>query len=311
MKLVFCGTPQFAVPALEALLRTGHDVQLVVTQPDRAGGRGMQILTPPVKQLALGKGLLIVQPEKIKNNLDFRAQLEAIAPEAIIVVAYGRIIPKWMLDLPRHGNLNVHGSLLPKYRGAAPIQWAVARGETVTGVTIMKLDEGLDTGDMLRQRQLPIDSDETAEDLYPKLAQIGAELLVETLAELGEGLVTPVKQDDSQATLAPILTREDGQIDFARAASEIYNRWRGFQPWPGAWTLFAGKKMTISRLRLAAVDRSAEPGEVFTVKGRMFVGCGAGTWIEPVEVQLEGKRRMAAGDFLRGHALRTGDRLGL
>ena len=188
MKLVFCGTPQFAVPTLLALIDAGHEIALVLTQPDRPSGRGMQLVAPPVKQMAEAAGLDIYQPEKIKNNRNCATRLTAIAPDAIIVVAYGRIIPKWMLDLPRFGNINLHGSLLPKYRGAAPIQWAIARGETVTGVTTMRLDEGLDTGDMLLRREVPIGPAETAEDLYPKLSQIGAEVMIQTLQRTRVGI---------------------------------------------------------------------------------------------------------------------------
>src|SRR5215470_4733339 len=187
MKLVFCGTPSFAVPTLKAVVRAGHEVALAVAQPDRPAGRGLQVVVPPVKEAAIAAGIPVVQPDKIKNNAGFRSQIETIAPDAILVVAYGRIIPKWMLDLPRLGNLNLHGSLLPKYRGAAPIQWAVANGEPVTGVTTMHLDEGLDTGDMLMQRELAIAPDQTAEDLYPRLAEMGAALMVETLDGLQSG----------------------------------------------------------------------------------------------------------------------------
>ncbi|ACO34393.1 MULTISPECIES: methionyl-tRNA formyltransferase [Acidobacterium] len=310
MKLVFCGTPAFAVPTLEALLQAGHDVALVVTQPDRPSGRGMQVLAPPVKQTALAAGLPVVQPEKIKNNLEFRAQLEAIAPDAIIVVAYGRIIPKWMLDLPRYGNLNLHASLLPKYRGAAPIQWAVAMGETVTGATTMRIDEGLDTGDMLLQDEMEIPPAMTAEELFPLLAEMGAPLMVETLAGLEQGTVTPQKQDEAQATLAPILTREDGRVDFARSAAEIYNRWRGFQPWPGAWTMLGGKKLTLHRMLLAEREDRAEPGMVRVHAGRLFFACGDGGWLEIAELQLEGKKRMPVTDFLRGNTLAPETRLG-
>src|SRR5271170_3335660 len=253
MKLVFCGTPQFAVPTLLALIDGGHEIALVLTQPDRPSGRGMQLVAPPVKQMAEAAGLDIYQPEKIKSNEDLRARLTVIAPDAIIVVAYGRIIPKWMLDLPRFGNINLHGSLLPKYRGAAPIQWAIACGESVTGVTTMRLDEGLDTGDMLLRREVPIGPAETAEDLYPKLSQIGAEVMIETLAGLESGALKPVRQDDSLATLAPILTRDDGAINFSLSAKEIYDRWRGFQPWPGAWTTLDGKKLLVPRMLPAHV----------------------------------------------------------
>lgn len=314
MKIVFCGTPTFAVPTLRVVLRAGHDVALVVTQPDRPGGRGMTLIAPPVKQTALAAGLTVIQPEKIKKNEEFRAQLEQIAPDVILVVAYGRIIPRWMLDLPRYGNLNLHGSLLPKYRGAAPIQWAVANGEPETGVTTMRLDEGLDTGDILLQRALPIAPDQTAEDVFPLLAEMGADLMAETLEGLAAGAITPKKQDESQATLAPILTRDDGRMDFSRPAAILYNRWRGFQPWPGAWTLLHGKKFVAHRL--APVDAGSlsggpdEPGALRVEQGRLFVHCGAGTWLELVEVQMEGKKRMPAAEFLRGHRLATGDRLG-
>jgi methionyl-tRNA formyltransferase len=312
MKLVFCGTPQFAVPTLLALIDAGHEIALVLTQPDRPSGRGMQLLAPPVKQMAEAAGLDILQPEKIKNNLELRERLTGIAPDAILVVAYGRIIPKWMLDLPRLGNVNLHGSLLPKYRGAAPIQWAIARGETVTGVTTMRLDEGLDTGAMLLRREIPIGPEETAEDLYPKLSQIGAELVIQTLQGLEAGSIVPEIQDDSAASLAPILTREDGTIDFARTAKEVYDRWRGFQPWPGAWTTFQGKKLSAARMALSAPSHvAAAPGEVFIEQGRLWAACAEGSWVEVLQVQPEGKKRMAVPDFLRGYPLKSGDRLGL
>lgn len=311
MRLIFCGTPQFAVPTLKALLHAGHDIQLVVTQPDRPSGRGMSLVAPPVKQSALEAGLLISQPEKIKNNAEFRAQLESIQPEAIIVVAYGRIIPKWMLDLPPHGNLNLHASLLPKYRGAAPIQWAVANGEPVTGATTMRIDEGLDTGDMLLQRELPIAPDQTAEDIFPLLAAMGAPLMVETLEGLQVGAIVPRKQDDSLATLAPILKREDGQIEFARPAMEIYNRWRGFQPWPGAYTQFRGKKLVLHHMiPMELRSEQSDPGTVYVDRNRLFVDCGASSRLELYEVQPEGKKRMSASDFLHGYQLKSGDRLG-
>jgi len=314
MKLVFCGTPSFAVPTLKAVLRAGHEVALAVTQPDRPGGRGLQVVVPPIKAIALAESIPVVQPEKIKNNAEFRSRLVQMRADAILVVAYGRIIPKWMLDLPRFGNLNLHGSLLPKYRGAAPIQWAVANGEPTTGVTTMRLDEGLDTGDVLMQREMAIAPDQTAEDVYPLLAEMGAALMVETLAGLASGAITPQKQDDSLATLAPILTREDGRMDFTHSAMTIYNRWRGFQPWPGAWTLLSGKKLTARRLMplepSALPGGPIDPGEVHAEEGRLYVRCGERTWLELVEIQLEGKKRMPAAAFLRGHALHTGDRLG-
>jgi methionyl-tRNA formyltransferase len=310
MKLVFCGTPEFGVPTLEAVIAAGHEVALVVTQPDRAAGRGMEMQTPAVKRVAMERGLPVMQPEKIKSNEEFRTRLEEIRPDAILVVAYGRIIPKWMLDLPRFGNINLHGSLLPKYRGAAPIQWAVANGEVVTGVTTMRLDEGLDTGDMLLAQVCPIGQEETAIDVYECLAPLGAELMVKTLHHLEAGLIFPEAQDHSRATLAPILKREDGWIDFSSTAQRIYDRWRGFQPWPGAHTLLRGKKLIVQKMHVAGVG----DGEAGVVKVRgetLLVGCGGGSSIALDEVQMEGKRRMSAAEFLRGNQVRSGEELGL
>ncbi len=310
MRLVFCGTPAFAVPTLQALRSAGHSIELVLCQPDRPSGRGLALAVPPVKQAALDAGIPVLQPEKIRNNSELKARLEAIQPDAIIVVAYGRLIPPWMLDLPRYGNLNLHGSLLPKYRGAAPIQWAVANGESVTGVTTMRLDEGMDTGGMLLRRELAVGPTDTAEDLFPRLAELGAPLMVETLAGLEAGSITPQKQDNSLATYAPMLTRDDGKIDPTRPAQSIYDRWRGFQPWPGAWTTVRGKKLTLHRLTLASLAQRGEAG-VFRVEGdRLFFTAGDGASLEVTELQLEGKRRMAAADLLHGHGVVDGDRLG-
>lgn len=307
MKLVFCGTPQFAVPVLEAVVAAGHDVVLAVTQPDRAAGRGMQVQVGAVKACAERLGIAVVQPEKIKNNAAFRERLEEIGPDAILVVAYGRIIPDWMLALPRFGCINLHGSLLPKYRGAAPIQWAVANGETETGVTTMQLEAGLDTGPMLLAAVTPIAPEETAEDLFESLAALGAELMVKTLAKLECGEIAPVAQDHARATLAPILTREDGRMEFSRTAAELVNRWRGFQPWPGAWTLLRGKKLIVHKL--CAASGEGEAGVTVVEDGRLMVGCGDGR-IELLEVQMEGKKRMAAGEFLRGFQVKSGERVG-
>jgi methionyl-tRNA formyltransferase len=214
LTLVFAGTPPFAVPTLEKLVATGFRVNLVVTQPDRPRGRGMELAPSPVKESASRLGIPLAQPERIKNNEEFRARLAELRPDAIVVVGYGRIIPQWMIELPALGNLNVHASLLPKYRGAAPIQWAIARGETITGVTTMRIDAGLDTGDILLQRELPITAEDTAETMALKLAAVGADLMVETLRGLQAGKIRPRAQDHAQATLAPILKKEDGQIDF-------------------------------------------------------------------------------------------------
>ncbi|WP_109487685.1 methionyl-tRNA formyltransferase [Occallatibacter savannae] len=311
MKLVFCGTPQFAVPTLQALIAAGHQIALVVSQPDRPVGRSQQLTAPPVKQTALEAGLEITQPEKIKNNADFRARLEDLAPDAIVVVAYGRIIPPWMLALPRLGCINLHASLLPKYRGAAPIQWAVAMGETVTGNTTMLLEEGLDTGPILLQQEIPIAPAQTAAELFDVLAKSGAPLVVKTLAGLDSGSITPQQQDHSRATLAPILTREDGLMDFAKyTARELWNRWRGFQPWPGASTTLEGKKLIVHRMQIASQDTPNEPGSLEIADGKMLVACAQNTGLELLEIQLEGKKRMTAADFLRGTPLHSGTRLG-
>jgi methionyl-tRNA formyltransferase len=310
MKLVFCGTPSFAVPTLEALLAAGNEVSLVVSQPDRPVGRQQQLTAPPVKQAALAAGLAVTQPEKIRNNPEFRERLESIAPDAIVVVAYGRIVPPWMLALPRLGCINLHGSLLPKYRGAAPIQWAVAMGDAITGNTTILLEEGLDTGPILLQQQVEIGPEQTAVDLFEILSKTGAPLIVETLAGLADGSIKPQPQNHDSATFAPILDREDGRMDFAaRTALELKNRWRGFQPWPGAFTTLDQKKLIIHRMDIAA-GPAAEPGQIRIEDHRLFVACAAGTWLELIELQLEGKKRMTAAEFLRGNPLSSSARLG-
>jgi methionyl-tRNA formyltransferase len=252
--------------------------------------------------------LPIAQPESIKKNDAFRAQLTALKPDAIIVVGYGRIIPQWMLDLPALGNINLHASLLPKYRGAAPIQWAIAQGETLTGVTTMKIDAGLDTGDILLRQEISIAPSDTAETLAPKLAAVGANLMVETLRGLQSGTIHPRRQYHSQATLAPILKKEDGLIDFSRPTSEILNRMRGFQPWPGAYTRFRGKNLQVWKAE--AVDRALPSSEFKVEDDRLFAGCGQGTAIELLELQLEGKKRTSAADFIRGYRPLPGEKLG-
>ena len=318
MKLVFCGTPQFAVPSLIALLAAGHEIALVVSQPDRPTGRSQQLTAPPVKLAAQAAGLPVTQPEKIRSNPEFRAQLESIAPEAIVVVAYGRIIPPWMLALPRLSCINLHASLLPKYRGAAPIQWAVAMGDAYTGNTTMLLEEGLDTGPILLQQTLEIAPDQTAIDLFDLLARSGAPLMVETLAGLAAGTIHAQPQNHSFATFAPLLDREDGRMDFAaRSAHELYNRWRGFQPWPGAFTTLDGKKLIVHRMMVTEEPSSAQsapaasvlasPGLLIVEDHRLFAGCAEDTWLELLELQLEGKKRLTAAEFLRGatHAANT------
>jgi methionyl-tRNA formyltransferase len=309
LNLVFCGTPRFAVPTLEKLAEAGFRIHLVVTQPDRPKGRGLALVQSPVKESALKLNLPITQPDRIKTNDEFRAQLTAIKPDAIIVVGYGRIIPQWMLDLPPLGNINLHASLLPKYRGAAPIQWAIANGEIVTGVTTMRIDAGLDTGDILQQQELAITPDDTAETLSPRLASIGADLAVETLRQLQARSIHPRPQDNSQATLAPILKKEDGLVDFSRSASEIYNRIRGFQPWPGAYAKFRGRTLQITKSRPAA--DSIPPAELRVAADRLLAGCAHNTSLELLELQLEGKKRTSARDFIHGYRTQPGEKLGV
>ncbi len=308
LDLIFCGTPQFAVPTLEKLVDAGFRLHLVVTQPDRPKGRGLELVSSPVKQSAKKLNLPITQPDRIKTNDAFRAQLAALQPDAIIVVGYGRIIPQWMLDLPPLGNLNLHASLLPKYRGAAPIQWAIANGETVTGVTTMRIDAGLDTGDILQQHELAIAPNDTAETLAPRLAAIGADLMVETLRGLQAGSIQPRPQDNAQASLAPILKKEDGLVDFSRSASDILDRIRGFQPWPGAYTKFRGKTLQIIHAR-PTID-AVPPAELRADSNRLLVGCAHNTSLELLELQLEGKRRTSAADFVRGYRPEPLEKLG-
>ncbi len=305
------------MPTLRAVLGAGHEVELVLSQPDRPAGRKMELQSPAVAVAARELGLPLAQPDKIKNNLELRARLEQIQPDAILAVAYGRIIPAWMLELPRFGNLNLHGSLLPKYRGAAPIQWAVANGETETGVTTMKLDAGLDTGDVLLERRVPVGPETTAAELYEVLAPLGAELMVETLAGLESGALQAKPQEHLRATLAPILTREDGRIALGeRTAQEVYNRWRGFSPWPGAWAEFRGKRFLVHRMGLgrSLELRGEQPGsgcagELLVSGGELLAAAADGRTVVLEEVQTEGKPRLAGGVFARDFQVQAGERL--
>ena len=308
LDLVFCGTPGFAVPTLEGLVAAGYRIHLVVTPPDRPKGRGLELIASPVKESALKLRLPIMQPERIKTNDEFRNRLAALQPDAIIVVGYGRLIPQWMLDLPRFGNINLHASLLPKYRGAAPIQWAIARGETVTGVSTMRLDAGLDTGAILLQREVAIALEDTAETIAPRLAMVGSDLVVATLRGLEQSIIKPRLQNDSEATLAPILTKQDGLVDFSLSAVEIFNRVRGFQPWPGAYTHFRGKNLQI--LRAQPATGRLLPSELQVQADRLLAGCGHDTTLELLELQLEGKKRTTARDFIHGYRPHPGEKLG-
>ncbi len=301
MNLVFCGTPQFAVPTLDALTNAGHRIQLVITQPDRPSGRRNQLATSQVKKRALELKLPVAQPLKLKDNTTLRSQLQSLNPAAIVVVAYGRLIPGWLLRLPQLGCLNVHASLLPKYRGAAPIQWAIARGESQTGVTIMQLDEGLDTGPILLQQELGIAEEDTAVTLGPRLATLGADLMLQALESIAAGTASPAPQDHSRATLAPLLKKADGQIDFSQTATELVNRLRGFQPWPGAYTKFRGRLLEVISARIGRPISPIGPARITVEQKRLYFGCGAGTVLEVMEVQPEGKKRMSTEQFLSGY----------
>ncbi len=301
MDLVFLGTPAFAVPSLERTAAAGHRIVAVFTQPDRPKGRGQREAMPPVKEAALRLNLPVRQPERIRKP-EVIEQLRAMAPQAMVVVGYGQIIPQAILDIPPLGIINVHASLLPKYRGAAPLQWAIARGESHTGVTTMRIDAGLDTGDMLLKWETPIGAEETAVELGQRLAAAGADLLTRTLEELPR--IRPEPQDDAQASYAPILKKEDGHVNWNLPQREILNRVRGFQPWPGCYGFLRGMRFHIWKARGA--DLHLPPGALEARKRSLFVGCGDGS-IEILEMQMEGKKKMDAAAFLNGSPVQTGE----
>ncbi len=308
MRLVFLGTPDFAVPTLNALVAAGHDVLEVVTQPDRPKGRRQELTPSPVKAAALAHGLTVWQPERIRHAESVE-HLRALAPEAMVVVGYGQIIPQSVIDIAPLGIINVHASLLPELRGAAPIQWSVARGYEKTGVTTMRIDAGLDTGDMLLRWETEIGPDETAPEISPRLAEAGAKILVETLDGLSKGTISPVPQDGTRATWAPILKKDDGRIDWTLPAKTIHNLIRGLQPWPGAHTMFRGQSLHLWRSRLAADKRNLAPGALIQ-DGGVFAVAGDGVCLELLELQLEGRKRMTAGVFANGHRLTNTEQLG-
>lgn len=305
MRIVFMGTPDFAVPSLQALIDAGHDVCAVYTQPDKPQGRKQILTAPPVKTLALEHDIPVFQPNTLKNE-DEQARLRELAPEVIIVVAYGKLLPKAVLDIPPHGCINVHGSLLPRWRGAAPIQWAVIAGDEMAGVTTMKMAEGLDTGDMLLTYETKVGEKETAGELFDRLAQSGAELLTQTLVKLDE--ITPRPQDDAQSCYAHMLDKQMAVIDWSKSAHEIDCLIRGLNPWPIALTTLSGE-----RLKVFAAEKAAGNGEPGTVleadpKKGLTVACGEGA-LGLTEIQLVGGKRMKATDFLRGHAIEVGTKL--
>jgi methionyl-tRNA formyltransferase len=308
MRIVFLGTPEFAVPSLTALAHNGHEIAAVFTQPDRPKGRGNQITESPVKKAAAELGMPVHQPERVRRP-EVIQQLKDFRAEMMVVVGYGQIIPQAIIDLPRYGILNVHASLLPKYRGAAPIQWAIANGDVETGVTIMQIDAGLDTGDMLLKGALAILPAETAPQLSQRLAPLGADLLLNEIRRIEAGEIVREKQDDSAATYARILKKEDGLIDWTRTAAEIDNRLRGFTPWPGAYSTFRGQQISLLAAHTAE-GRNLYPGSIYSEGKRLLVACGGNTSLQIDELQIAGKKRMQAEAFLNGYKLAANERLG-
>lgn len=308
MKIIFMGTPDFAAASLEALIDSRHEIQAVVTQPDKPKGRKGELTPSPVKVVAEEKVIKVYQPLKVRDE-EFVETLRAYNPDVIVVVAFGQIIPLSILQMPKYGCVNIHGSLLPKYRGAAPIQWAVLDGEKETGITTILMDEGIDTGDILLKKTIKIDMDETSGSLFDKLMALGAETILETLDELEKGSLTPIKQGESPTAYAKMLTKAMGLIDFTRPAKELDCFVRGMDPWPSAYTRLSGKTLKLWKVR--AVEGSGKAGSVIGIgKESFIVACGEGA-IEVLEVQLEGKKRMSAGDFLKGITLNIGQELGV
>jgi methionyl-tRNA formyltransferase len=309
MRIVFMGTPEFSVPCLARLLTDGHDVAGVFTQPDKPKGRGKQLAPPPVKVFALEHDVPVFQPRTMRDGEAVRI-LTQLQPELIVVTAFGKILPAEVLDFPKYGCINIHASLLPRYRGAAPIQWAVLNGETVTGVTSMQMDVGLDTGDMLLRRETPIGENMTAGELHDVLSELGADVLRETLTALQNGTLRPEKQDDAKSNYAPMLTKELSALDFTLPAQKVHDRIRGLSPWPTA-TLKIGEKTLKVHRSVLCPDAGGQAGEVMQSAKRFVVSCGDGKCVELLTVQAEGKKAMAAADYLRGNPLAKGTILNL
>jgi methionyl-tRNA formyltransferase len=310
VRLLFCGTPQFGVPTLKHLLaQPDFELLAVITQPDRPSGRGQEIYFSPVKQVALAANLPVHQPEKIRAP-EVQELLHNYSPDFIVIIAYGQIIPARLLTIPKFGWINLHASLLPKYRGAAPINWAIVNGETRTGLTTMRIDAGMDTGDILLQQELAIGATETAPELAARLSEAGAPLITETLRGLGAGKINPRPQDHSQATLAPMLKRDDGRIDWHRTAQEIYSRMRGFTPWPGSHTVFRRLSCHLWGEPVSNKKSDAPPGTLLPEDGNLFVVCGGATVLRLSAVQLEGRKRVSALEFANGARLKAGERFG-
>ncbi|CRZ34666.1 methionyl-tRNA formyltransferase [Herbinix hemicellulosilytica] len=309
MKVIFMGTPDFAVNTLREIVKAGHEVVGVVTQPDKAKGRGGKLCFPEVKEAALELNLPVYQPVKVKDP-EFIQKVKDLKPDVIVVAAFGQILPKDILDIPPYGCINVHASLLPKYRGAAPIQAAIINGEKETGVTIMHMDVGLDTGDMILQEKIQISDDETGGSLHDKLAVLGAKLLVKALEQIKEGTAIRVPQDDSQATYAKMLDKEMGNIDFTKPAVYIERLIRGLNPWPSAYTKLNGKTLKLWKAKVKEYSAGAKPGEVVEVNKDSIVVMTGKDALEILELQLEGKKRLSADEFLRGYKIEKGIVLG-
>ena len=310
MRILFCGTPQFTVPTLKHLFaQPDFEILAVITQPDRARGRGRQVSFSPIKKVALAAKLPVHQPEKIRAP-EVQELLQSYSPDFIVIIAYGQIIPARLLPIPKFGWINLHASLLPKYRGAAPINWAIVNGETRTGLTTMRIDAGMDTGDILLQRELEIGPIETAPELAARLSEAGAPLVADTLRGLAPGKITPRPQDHSQATLAPMLKRDDGRIDWNRTAVEIYNRMRGFTPWPGSHSVFRGHSCHLWGEPVSNKKGDATPGTLLLEDNDLLVVCGGTTVLRLSAVQLEGRKQVAASEFANGARLKPGERFG-
>lgn len=305
MRIVFMGTPDFAVPCLQKLIDCGHEISGVFTQPDKPKGRHGVMTPPPVKELAIKNGITVYQPVKMKDGTALE-MLRQAAPELVIVVAYGKILPKEILELPKHGCINIHASLLPKLRGAAPIQWSIINGFEKTGVTSMKMDEGLDTGDMLIKKEITIGENETAGELHDRLSQLGAQVLEETITALEKGELTPEKQNHSEFTYAPMLSKELSPIDWNLSAQAVHNKIRGLSPWPSASARLGDRNVKIHRSVLSG-QSGGNPGEIVEAGKKLIVSCGDGRCIEILEIQAENKKAMSAADFLRGNPVKPGE----
>ena len=306
MRVVFMGTPDFAVPSLQILLDHGYEVCAVYTQPDKPKGRGHKLQPPPVKELALQHQIPVFQPATLRKE-EVQAEIRSWNPDVIVVVAYGKLLPKAVLDAPKLGCVNVHGSLLPQYRGAAPIQWTVLNGDKVAGVTTMFMAEGMDTGDMLLKAETPVGEEETSGQLFDRLKDLGADLLLETLQGLEVGTLTPVPQDEAQATRAPMLSKELSQVDWTKSAQQVHDLIRGLNPWPSAVSSLDGRKLKLHASRVR--EGSGEPGKPFAQDGALWVYCGQGA-LELTEIQTENGKRMDGKSYLLGHPLQEGSHFG-